>query len=160
MDIITNYVYDKVASFTYKQGVLLISGLFILVAGFTTASFLLINTIEFLGILLGSLAGTLSFFFFIIAFKVFLKGKEIEDIRHRVSISMRRKTSGVAALGYLIIVAVFGEGGRNPLFGVLSILVFGMLAYFASISDEEKAEIEKVADDIIWQYEAEQKSQD
>lgn len=157
MDIITNYIYGKAANFSYKQGVLLLAALLVAIIGLIIGSFLLINNIEFLGILMGSISGTLLFVGSLSAFKVFLKGKKVEDVRHRVGITMRRKIAGVSALGYLIIVAIFGGDGRNPLFGVLSIWVFGMLAYFASTSNQEKAEIEKVADDIVWQYESEER---
>jgi amino acid transporter len=157
MDILTNYIYGKTGELSFKKGVLLLSVLFVTIVGLAISSFLTIETMELLGIVLGSLAGALLFLISLVAFKIFLRGKVVEDVRHRISLSSRRKIVAVMVLGYLIIVALYGGDGKNPIFGISTIWIFAMLAYFVSTSDQEKEEIEKVADDIVWQYESEQR---
>jgi hypothetical protein len=157
MDLLINFIRNRAAVYqgNAKLGLIIASLLAVFGIGLVISSGLLINTIEFLGIVLGSLGGVVFLFLSVFIPSLFIRDNFIDNLKHKFGITVRRRISIIAGILYLIIIVVSGGDGTNPWLGASTILVFGWLSFFFVITPLEKEAIEEASEEIVWMYENE-----
>jgi hypothetical protein len=158
MELIIDFIRSRAAAYknNVKLGLIISSALAAFGIGLVISSGLLINTIEFLGIILGSLGGVVFLFLSIFIPSLFIKDNFVDNLKHKFGISVRRRIALIAGIIYLIAIVMSGGDGTNPWLGASTILVFGWLAFFFVVTPLEKEAIEEAADEIVWMYENEE----
>jgi hypothetical protein len=155
MDIVLNFIENRAKRFKSRKlvGLGLVSVLLILASALLVFSGMLINEIEILGVLLGSIGGVIVFFASVFAFTLFVKRQNLDNFKERFSISTRRTISIVLGILFLLLVALSGSEGNNPVIGASTVIAFGWIALFYYVTPAENEAIEAAAEEIVWAYE-------
>lgn len=155
MDIVLNFITNRAKRFSNRKLVGLgLSGVLVLLASaLLVFSGMLINEVEIVGVILGSLGGVIAFFASVFAFTLFVKRGNFDEFKERFSISNRRTISIVLGILFLLLVALSGSGGNNPVIGASTVMVFGWIALFYYVTPAENEAIEAAAEEIVWAYE-------
>jgi hypothetical protein len=155
MDIVLNFIINRSKRFESRKlvGLGIAVVLLLLASALIVFSGMLINEVEIVGVLLGSLGGVILFFASVFAFTLFVKKESFDAFKEKFSITNRRTVSIVLGILFLLLVALSGSEGNNPIIGASTVLIFGWIALFYYVTSAENDAIEAAAEEIVWAYE-------
>ena len=155
MDSIFVALNGKIDGLSKKIAYLLSFLALLLAVGFIIGSFYLIEIVEMLGVLSGSLGGVMLLLGILISTRAIFSDRTTKDFRHNFALTTRRKIAAGIAVAAILTAGVLSNG-ENPVVGALLIVLIGLLSIFVSTTQDEKDAIESMEEEILWSYENEE----